>query len=276
MSRWMCVLALGAALSGACGTSVNLEQERTALMARDRDWSAATKDVDKFMSFFASDAAIYPPGAPVVRGADAIRKEYSAMSAAPGFALSWTPASADVGGSGDLAYTSGSYEMSGEKGKYVTVWKKTGGAGNWMVVADIFNPDGPPTSQHAMVAPDTLKWGDAPPSLPGGAKVAVVSGDPTQPGPFVIRAQMPAGYRIAPHWHPGVENVTVLAGTVAIGMGEKWDDAALKNLAVGGYASLPAEMRHFFTTRSAATIQVHGAGPFAVNYVNAADDPSKK
>ncbi len=70
--------------------------------------------------------------------------------------------------------------------------------------------------------------------------------------------------------------MTVLAGTVAIGMGEKWDDAALKNLAVGGYASLPAEMRHFFTARSAATIQVHGDGPFAVNYVNPADDPQKK
>jgi ketosteroid isomerase-like protein len=272
----MCVLALSAALSAACGTSVNVEQERTALMARDRDWAATTKDVDKFISFLAADAAVYPPGAPVVRGADAIRKEYSAMAAAPGFSLTWTPSSADVGSSGDLGYTSGAYEISGEKGKYITVWKRTGGTGNWMVAEDIFNPDGPPTSQHAVVSPDTIKWGDAPPSLPPGAKVAVVSGDPSQAAPFVIRAQMPAGYRIAPHWHPGVENVTVLAGTVAVGMGEKWDDAALKNLSVGGYATMPAEMRHFFTTRSAATIQVHGMGPFAVNYVNPADDPQKK
>ena len=274
MYRWMCVLALGAALSAACGTSVNVEQERTALMARDRDWAASTKDVDKFMSFFAPDATVYPPGAPLERGTDAIRKSYSAMAATPGFSLTWTPASADVASSGDLAYTSGAYDMAGEKGKYITVWRKVGGS--WMVTADIFNADAMPATQHAMVAPNTIKWGDAPPSLPRGARIAVVSGDPSQPGPFVIRAQMPAGYRIAPHWHPGVENVTVLAGTVAIGMGEKWDDAALTNLAVGGYASLPAEMRHFFTTRSAATIQVHGEGPFAVNYVNPADDPSKK
>ena len=281
MSRWMYVLALGAALSAACGTSVNVEQERTALMARDRDWAAATKDVDKFMSFLAADAAFYVTDSPVMRGSDTLRKWFSEMSKMPGFSVSWTPASATVGSSGDLAYTAGSYEFHGggstERGKYITVWKRTGGAGNWMVAEDIFNADAPAIGgQHAMVAPDTIKWGDAPPSLPRGAKLAVVSGDPSQPGPFVIRAQMPANYRIAPHWHPGVENVTVLAGTVAIGMGEKWDDKALTTLAVGGYASLPAEMRHFFTTRSAATIQVHGTGPFAVNYVNPADDPSKK
>ena len=78
MSRWMCVLGLGAALSGACGTTVNVEQERTALMARDRQWSESTKDIDKFMSFFAADAVMYPPGEPVVRGADAIRKAITA------------------------------------------------------------------------------------------------------------------------------------------------------------------------------------------------------
>jgi ketosteroid isomerase-like protein len=258
-----------------------VEQERTALMARDRDWSAATKDVDKFMSFVAADGAIYAPDAPVMRGSDNIRKWFAETSKMPGFSVSWTASSASVGSAGDLAYTAGSYEFHAgggtERGKYITVWKKTGGTGNWMVAEDIFNPDGPMVGgQHALVAPDTVKWGDPPPALPRGAKLAVISGDPSQPGPFVIRAQMPAGYRIAPHWHPTTENVTVLSGTVAIGMGEKWDDAALKNLAVGGYASLPAEMRHFFTSRSAATIQVHGMGPFAVNYVNPADDPSKK
>jgi ketosteroid isomerase-like protein len=280
MSRWMCVLVLGAALSGGCGTTVNVEQERTALLARDRQWSETTKDVDKFMSYFAADAVAYPPGEPAVRGADAIRKSITQMMAAPGFALSWTASGSSVSSSGDLGYTAGSYQMGAgdgaERGKYVTVWKRQGGTGDWMVAEDIFNADGPPIAQHAMVAPNTIKWGDSPPSLPGGARFAVISGDPTQPAPFVIRAQVPAGYRVPPHWHPTPENLTVLSGTVALGMGETWDDAALSNLATGGYASLPADMRHFFLARTAATFQVHGTGPFAINYVNAADDPRTK
>jgi ketosteroid isomerase-like protein len=276
----MCVLGLGAALSGACGTTVNVEQERTALMARDRQWAESTKDVDKFMAFFATDAAIFPPGAPVVRGADAIRKAYGEMSSAPGFALSWTPGTANVGRSGDVAYTTGAYQMTAggatERGKYVTVWTRPGGAGDWKVSEDIFNADGQPAGQHAMVAPNTIKWGDAPPGLPAGAKAAVVTGDPSQPGPFVLRAQVPAGYRIAPHWHPTAENVTVLAGTIALGMGEKYDERGLTNLAVGGFATLPADMRHFFLARTASTIQIHGTGPFAITYVNADDDPRNK
>ena len=54
------------------------------------------------------------------------------------------------------------------------------------------------------------------------------------------------------------------------------DDAKLQTIAAGGYAALPAEMRHFFLAKSAATFQVHGTGPFVVNYVNPADDPQKK
>ena len=280
MSRWMCVLGLGAALSSACGTTVNVDQERTALIARDHAWSESTTDIDKFMTFFATDAAMYPPGAPVVRGADAIRTAYTQMLLMPGFALSWTPGTASVGSSGDVAYTTGAYQMTAggatERGKYVTVWTRPGGAGDWKVSEDIFNADGQPAGKHVMVAPDTIKWGDSPPGLPAGAKAAVVAGDPSQPGPFVLRAQLPAGYRIAPHWHPTTENVTVLAGTVALGMGEKYDELGLTNLEVGGFATLPADMRHFFVARTAATIQVHGMGPFAITYVNAADDPRNK
>ena len=144
---------------------------------------------------------------------------------------------------------------------------------------DIFNADAAPkapATQQVMVAPGAVTWGDAPPSLPPGARMAVVSGDPTQAQPFVIRAQMPAGYRIAPHWHPTDEHLTVLSGTVSMGMGETFDRSAMKDLSVGGYAAVPAEMRHFFMAKTAATIQVHGMGPFAVNYVNPADDPSKQ
>ena len=145
------------------------------------------------------------------------------------------------------------------------------------MVEDIFNADsGPAPGSHVMVAPASITWGDVPPSLPSGAKLAVIAGDPSKPVPFVIRVQAPRGYRIAPHWHPTDENVTVLSGTVALGMGEAWDDAKLESLPSGGYVTLPAEMRHYFMARTASTIQIHGMGPFAVNYVNPADDPSQK
>jgi len=86
---------------------------------------------------------------------------------------------------------------------------------------------------------------------------------------------MPAGYKIAPHWHPTDEHVTVLSGTFSLGMGETFDAKAAKPLAPGGYALLPAEMRHFAWTKGGATVQVHGMGPFVLNYVNPADDPSR-
>jgi len=278
MRRYIYVLLLAASVGCA---RVNVEEEQKALLAVDQEWSQSTKDLDRFMSYVAADANGYPQGVPVLAGADAFRKFMADLMAAPGYALSWTAAKAVVAASGDIGYTTGAYNlaMAGtmEKGKYVTTWKKVNGA--WKVADDIFNADAGPAAQsspHVMVAPAGLKWGDAPPSLPAGAKLAVVQGDPSQPGPFVVRLQVPAGYKIAPHWHPGVENVTVLVGTVALGMGETFDESKMTTAAVGGYASLPAKMPHYFMARSAATVQVHGEGPFVVNYVNPADDPSKQ
>jgi quercetin dioxygenase-like cupin family protein len=133
----------------------------------------------------------------------------------------------------------------------------------------------PKPGSHVLVRPTDLKWGAPPPFLAKGATFVVVSGDPGQPGPFTIRLKLPAGYKIAPHWHPTDENVTVLSGTFALGMGEKFDRTAMKDLPAGGYAVLPAQMRHFALAKTAAIVQVHATGPFAFNYVNPADDPSK-
>ena len=131
------------------------------------------------------------------------------------------------------------------------------------------------TSSHILLTAPELKWGDPPPVFRKGARMAVVSGDPGKAGPFVVRLKMPAGYRVAPHWHPTDEHVTVLSGSFALGMGEKFNAATMKTLPAGGYALLPAEMRHFAMAKTAATVQVHGTGPFVLNYVNPADDPSK-
>ena len=129
---------------------------------------------------------------------------------------------------------------------------------------------------HVLVSANDLKWGAPPPVFEKGASFTVVSGDPGKPGLFVVRLKMPAGYKIAPHWHPTDEHVTVLAGTFALGMGEKFDQATMKELPTGGYALLPAEMRHYAMAKTEATVQVHGMGPFQLTYVNPGDDPSKR
>lgn len=284
MRRFVWVIAglASIAAGAACGQSVNVEQERTALLAVDREWSQTTKEPEKFVSYFADGATVYAPGMPAVTGGEAIRKTYTEMSKAPGFALSWTPTKADVSAGGDLGTTAGAYEMTmggtSEKGKYVTVWKKQSD-GTWKVTDDIFNADAAPPAPvgtHAMLAANTLKWGDAPPGFPAGARVAVVSGNPGEAQPYVLRAQFPANYRLAPHSHPTTESATVLSGTVALGMGDKFDESAMQDLTPGGFASLPAGMRHFFISKTASTIQLHGTGPFAINYVNPADDPRTK
>lgn len=126
---------------------------------------------------------------------------------------------------------------------------------------------------HILMKPADGKWGEPPPALPKGASLLVLSGDPGKPGAFTVRLKMPAGYKIAPHYHPTDEHVTVLSGTFAMGMGEKFDAQALTDLPAGGFGLMPAQMRHFATAKTAAEIQVHGTGPFTLTYVNPADDP---
>ena len=129
---------------------------------------------------------------------------------------------------------------------------------------------------HVLVTAAELKWGEPPPVFEKGASFTVVSGDPGKAGLFVVRLRMPAGYKVAPHTHPTDEHVTVLSGTLALGMGDTFDKAAMKALPAGGYALLPADMRHFALATTATTIQVEGLGPFALTYVNPADDPSRR
>jgi ketosteroid isomerase-like protein len=103
------------------GSTANVEQERATLMRLDREWAASVKDMDKFMSYYASDASLYPPAMPLATGSTAIREVLTKMSSTPGFSLEFGPTRADVGASGDVGYTTGTYQasMNGrtEKGK---------------------------------------------------------------------------------------------------------------------------------------------------------------
>jgi len=131
-------------------------------------------------------------------------------------------------------------------------------------------------STHVLVTADELKWGPAPPSLPSGAEVAVLEGDPSKAGMFTLRLKMPDGYTVPPHSHPTDEHVTVLSGSVMVGMGNKLDESAMKALAAGGYTTMPARANHYVRAKGEAVLQVSASGPFEVKYVDPKDDPRKK
>ncbi len=119
-------------------------------------------------------------------------------------------------------------------------------------------------------------WGPAPDVLPSGAQFAVVDGDPMGEGPYTVRLKLPDGYKVAPHWHPKDEAITVLDGTFLVGMGDQFSESSLKTLAADSYGRMPANMHHYAEAQGATTIQISGIGPFQMTYVNSSDDPRNK
>jgi hypothetical protein len=130
------------------------------------------------------------------------------------------------------------------------------------------------------------QWMDLPaaaivgtPSVPMGGtlKIAILQGDPMTAGrSFTVRLSCTDGTKIAPHWHPATENVTVLKGTFLIGMGSTWNDTGMKEFPVGGFASATPQMRHFASCKGDSVVQVHGIGPLVINFVAPGDDKSAK
>ena len=121
--------------------------------------------------------------------------------------------------------------------------------------------------------PTTIEWRQGPAALPPGAKMAALEGDPTKEGPFVVRFQFPAGYHIAPHTHPKTERVTVISGTLYLAAGEALDRNSAKSLPAGSFGFWPAGVKHTAWSEGETIIQLHGIGPWQINYVNPADDP---
>jgi hypothetical protein len=126
-------------------------------------------------------------------------------------------------------------------------------------------------------AADAIPYGPAPAFVPAGAQLAVLEGDPTATsGDYTVRLKMPAGYRIAPHWHPKRENVTVISGTFKVGMGDRFDEKSMMSFPAGSFAYLDPDMHHYAMTTGEVVVQIHGMAPVQFNYVNPADDPSGK
>jgi anti-sigma factor ChrR (cupin superfamily) len=130
-------------------------------------------------------------------------------------------------------------------------------------------------ADHLMVEPNDLTWVDAP-TLPPGAKVAVIEGPPNEAVPFMMRLKFPANYKIPAHWHPAIEHLTVLSGTFNMGIGDKLDETKSKVLSAGGVMIIQPKTPHFAWTKEEVMVQVHGVGPWGVTYVDPADNPQKK
>jgi quercetin dioxygenase-like cupin family protein len=129
--------------------------------------------------------------------------------------------------------------------------------------------------EHKIATPQEIKWSPGPASIPKGAEVAVLFGDPAKEGLFAMRLKFPKGYQIAPHSHPKPEVVTVISGTFRIGMGDTADASKAKALPPGSFFAFTPGMNHYASVDEDTVVQLNSTGPWSLNYVNPKDDPRK-
>lgn len=125
-------------------------------------------------------------------------------------------------------------------------------------------------------APSAIQWGPAPPVFPPGAEFAVLQGDPSKAEPFTVRLRFPNGYKLPPHTHPTMENVTVLSGTFLAGMGSQFIESQMQAFGRDEFVSIPADHAHYAMARGQTVVQVHAMGPFVLTYVNPSDAPVQR
>lgn len=136
-------------------------------------------------------------------------------------------------------------------------------------------PDPPPAGAIQLNAGD-MKWTDGPAALPPGTKVAVLEGDPKKPGPFTMRIRLRARSRIAPHWHPREERVSVISGSLGVGFGEVLDTSKGKLFKAGAYYVNPAKAHHYVWTDWGVLVQITGNGPWELKFLEAPKKEPKK
>ena len=126
------------------------------------------------------------------------------------------------------------------------------------------------------LTPEEFNWVSGPDALPKGARMVVLEGDPSKSGPLTVRIKIPANYKIPAHTHPTVEHVTVLQGTLYIGEGDKLDENQGTALTPGSFAVIPKKVHHFARTgKKEVIMQLHGMGPWGIEYISSSDDPRK-
>ncbi|MBI3917873.1 MAG: cupin domain-containing protein [Betaproteobacteria bacterium] len=123
---------------------------------------------------------------------------------------------------------------------------------------------------HVSILPSELKWSDAP-SVAPGAQIVVIEGDLKTAAPFTFRLKLPANSSIGVHTHPVVERVTVMSGTFYLGIGDKIDPAKARSYTPGGITIMPVGMPMFVFTKEETIVQIHGTGPWGINFLKPAD-----
>ena len=125
------------------------------------------------------------------------------------------------------------------------------------------------------VLPEEIEWRSFP-AFPPSARLAVIVGEPSQPGPYTIRVKVPSGVKLMPHSHPEDRVYTVISGVFYIGLGEQFDPAKLNAYPAGSIIVLPGNTPHFHWARSGEYVtQVAAIGPLGLDYLNSADDPRR-
>jgi uncharacterized protein (TIGR02246 family) len=271
------------AIAAFASTATSQTSDAAAIRALSDKWQRdiAAQNVDAVVALHAPDALVLMSHQPAATGSAAIRAMWAEGVKTPGLVLAWTPTKIEVV-SPTRAIEYGTYTESydtpdgkgSDAGSYVTVWHKNNG--KWQIAIDApvtsVPLPAPPAATAAManvqtLANSALAWSDfMPAGFDPGMKLAVLQGDPAAKGPYVIRIMFPAGYRFPVHWHPGIENMTVVSGPFQLAHGNTADWNALKTYAPGDYIYIPPRHAHFggSAASAASVIQLHGEGPFAL------------
>lgn len=271
----------------ASAPRVNMATEEQAIRELDASQARAiaARDVDAATASYGPNSWFLMSNAPLAAGRDAIRGTFTEFLKTPNLDFTFTPTRVEIAKAGDMAYDVGTYRMSFDspqgkvvdEGNFTTVWKKVDG--RWMIASDNSVSSKPmPAPPMAMAAMDMDKmemqagagmtWSDMDtPGFKPGAKMAVVHGDPSSTGDYIIRVKFPDGYEFPAHWHPNAEHVTVLQGTFMLGMGRTFDRSALQSYMPGDFVYAPAKAPHFGAVKGETIIQLNGVGPFAINMV---------
>ena len=276
---------IAVAIAAVTQTATSQTRDERAIRAASDAWQRyiAAQQVDSIVALFTPDAMLMFANSPVIKGPDAIRATWSDVVKIPGYNVHWAPTRVDVA-SPTVATEYGTYTESydtpqgkgTDAGNYVTIWHKING--KWRVALDAPNTTAPLPAAGSAAAPmemgdpksmagSGLTWSDfSPAGFDPGMKLAVLEGDPGAKGPYVIRLQFPAGYRFPVHWHPGIENLTVVSGTFQLGMGNTADWNALKSYGPGDFLYIPPKHAHFggSAAQAPSVVQLHGEGPFQV------------
>lgn len=286
------IMALG--LSGcATASRVDTQTEEQAIRDLGRQWQQAVvaKDVAAIMRIYTPDAVFVTPNMAPAKGTESIRAAWASLFESPNLSLTFGPTRIEVAQSGDLAYETGTYRLAlddpqgrvEDEGNYTVAWKKVGG--QWKAVSDAVTsskplPPAPPPAVDVVIietgdmeirTSGGAQWTDLnAPGFPPGMKLAVLHGDPSGKGDYTVRLKFPPNYEFPAHWHPMAEHVTVLSGTLMLGMGDSFNRAATKPHQPGDLLYIPPKMSHFGWASGETVIQLHGVGPFTINLTKSA------